>query len=96
MHNVDIYFPPSFSGLPNVQYLIEYRCISWGVASFLEGKIWGLCLVQLCAKCRLVSAMLSPYRGVGEGGAGGAVAPPLLKAGGPDPPRRGVLCTPPS
>ena len=24
-------------------------------------------------------------RGVGEGGAGGAVAPPLLKAGGPDP-----------
>ena len=48
MHDVDIYFPPSFLGLPNVQYLIEYRCISWGVASFLEGKIRGLCLVQLC------------------------------------------------
>ena len=26
-----------------------------------------------------------PTRGVGEAGAGGAVAPPLLKAGGPDP-----------
>ena len=38
-----------------------YRLFSWGVASLPEGKSQGLCLVQLCAKYRLVSAMLSPY-----------------------------------
>ena len=31
------------------------------MASLPEGKSWGLCLAQLCAKYRLVSAMLSPY-----------------------------------
>ena len=35
-------------------------------------------------------------RGVGEVGARGAVAPPLLGQLPPDPPRRGVLHTPPS
>ena len=34
---------------------------SWDMASLLEGKSRGLCLVQLCAKCRLVSAISSPY-----------------------------------
>ena len=32
-----------------------------GVASLPEGKSQSLCLVQLCAKHRLVSATLSPY-----------------------------------
>ena len=38
-----------------------YRWFSWGVASLPEGKSQGLCLVQLCAEYRLVSATLSPY-----------------------------------
>ena len=38
-----------------------YRWFLWGVASLPEGKSRGLCLVQLCAKYRLVSATLSPY-----------------------------------
>ena len=37
------------------------RWFSWCVASHPEGKSRGLCLVQLCAKYRLVSATLSPY-----------------------------------
>ena len=31
------------------------------MASLLEGKSRGLCLVRLCAKYRLLSATLSPY-----------------------------------
>ena len=31
---------------------------SWGMASLPKGKTWGLCLTQLCAKYRLVSATL--------------------------------------
>ena len=38
-----------------------YEWFSWGVASLQEGKSRGLCLVQLCAKYRLVSTTLSPY-----------------------------------
>ena len=38
-----------------------YKWFSWGVASLPEGKSRGLCLVQLCAKYRLVNAKLSPY-----------------------------------
>ena len=38
-----------------------YRWFLWGVASLPEGKSRALCLVQLCAKYRLVSATLSPY-----------------------------------
>ena len=34
---------------------------SWGMGSLPEGKCWGLCLTQLCAKYRLVSATRSPY-----------------------------------
>ena len=42
--------------------LIEYGWFSWGMASLnLEGKSWCLCLAQLCANYRLVSATLSPY-----------------------------------
>ena len=37
------------------------RWFSWGVASLPEGKSRGLCLVQLSAKHRLVSATSSPY-----------------------------------
>ena len=33
----------------------------WGVASLPEDKSWGLCLEQLCARYRLVSATVSPY-----------------------------------
>ena len=35
--------------------------VSWGVVSLPESKSQGLCLVQLCAKYRLVSAASSPY-----------------------------------
>ena len=38
-----------------------YKWFPWGVTSLSEGKSQGLCLVQLCAKYRLVSATSSPY-----------------------------------
>ena len=38
-----------------------YRWFTWGVASLLEGKSRGLCLVQLCAKYRQGSVTSSPY-----------------------------------
>ena len=38
---------------------MRYRWVSWGVVSLPEGKSRGLCLVQLCAKYRLVSAKSS-------------------------------------
>ena len=43
-----------------------YKWFSWGVASLLKGKSQGLCLVQLCAKYRLVNATSSPYRKIKE------------------------------
>ena len=55
-------------GKPQVCFCIDD--FSWGVASLPEGKSWGgggggggvrVCLVQLCAKYRLVSAALSSY-----------------------------------
>ena len=38
---------------------VHIRWFSWGVVSLPEGKSRGLCLVQLCAKYRLVSATSS-------------------------------------
>ena len=38
---------------------MRYRWVSWSVDSLPEGKSRGLCLVQLCAKYRLVSATSS-------------------------------------
>ena len=35
--------------------------IVWLHLQLAEGKSWGVCLVQLCVKYRLVSATLSPY-----------------------------------
>ena len=40
---------------------ILYGWFSWVMALLLKGKSRGLCLVQLCAKSRLVSAISSPY-----------------------------------
>ena len=33
--------------------------VAW--SHFPEGKSWGLCLVQVCAKYRLVNTTASPY-----------------------------------
>ena len=55
--------------------------------SFILGylEFWGLSSVCTC---------IFHFRGVGEGGAGGAIAPPLLGQLPPDPPRRGMLRMP--
>ena len=48
-----------FLRLVNTSMLALCRWFSWGVASLLEGKNQSVCLVQLCAKYRLVSATSS-------------------------------------
>ena len=57
-----------YSTLPHIVSSINlwdgvnwYRWFSWGVVSLPEGKSRGPCLVQLCAKHRLVSATSSSY-----------------------------------
>ena len=46
------YALPLYSMLAQPGQVYMYRWFSWGVASLLEGKSWGLCLVQLYAKYR--------------------------------------------
>ena len=61
-----VYYSSFGTGAWTINTLLLYCCtevengwFSWGVASLPEGKSWGLCLVQLWAKYKLVSA--SPY-----------------------------------